>query len=238
MVLASSLLVRAFDPSTATPTQMLQQIKLKQDVTLPNRADVYLKLNDLSTKRDQLDDPAPDLKTEASFAWMSNPESDTKKMSFTFRKGETLLQAIKSVAQKRNETVVDQKSYLLIFAEKHPELQDNYAEPASDEAGQLAQWVGAIIPPGDTSIQLMPGPTLVDFINGKFKESLSYNQTGVPAGPFDFKLDPSANAAVGKCNVIGSWSYETLIRAYCQLLNLRWKITGNTVVVEPPPAAK
>lgn len=238
MALALPAVARAFDPSTATPDQMLQQIKLTQDVTLPNGADIYLKLNDLSSKHDQLDDPAPDLKTEASIAWMSNPAEDAKKMSFTFHKGETLLHAIKSVAEKRSESVIDQKSYLLVLGEKHPELQDNYAEPGSDEAGQLAQWVGAIIPPGETSIQLMPGPAFADFINGKLKESLSYNQTGTPAGPFDFKLDPSANAAVGKCNVVGNWSYQTLIRAYCQLLNLRWKITGNTVVMEPPPPAK
>jgi hypothetical protein len=185
-----------------------------------------------------LDDPAPDLKTDATFAWMSNPAEDAKKKSFTLRKGETLLQAIKTVAQQRNETAVDQKSYLLIFAAKHPELQDNYTEPGSDESGQLAQWMGAIIPPGETTLQAMLGPALADFINGKFKESLSYNQSGIPAGPFDFKLDPSANAAIGKCNAVGSWSYDTLIRAYCQLLNLRWKITGNEVVMEPAPVVK
>ena len=238
MALALFLPLRAFDPSLATPTQMLQQIKLKQDVTLPNGPDVYLKLNDLSTQHDKMDDPAPDLKTEAAFAWMSNPAADDKKLSFTLRKGQTLLAAIKSVAQKRNETVVDEKSYLLIFGEKHPALQDSYTEPGSDEAGQLEQWVGAIIPPGKTTLQLMPGPAFADFINGKFKESLSYNQTGIPAGPFDFKLDPSANAAVGKCNVVGSYSYDTLLRAYCQLLNLRWKITANSLVMEPAPPAK
>lgn len=237
LVLALVVPVRAFDPSLATPVQMLQQIKLKQDITLANGPDVYLKLNELSTKHDQFNDPAPDLKTEASFAWMSNPAADGMKMNFTLRKGQTLLASIKAVAQKRGETVVDQKGYLLIFSAKHPALQETYTEPGSDDAGQLSQWLGAVIPPGETSIQLMQGPALVDFINGKFKESLSYNQTGAPAGPFDLKLDSSANASVGKCNVIGSWSYETLIRAYCQLLNLRWKITGNTVVMEPAPAA-
>lgn len=217
--------------------KLLQKIKLKQDVTLANGPDIYLKLNDLSSKHDQLDDPAPDLKTEAAFAWMSNPAEDTKKTSFTFHKGETLLQVIKAVAAKRNESVVDQKSYLLIFGEKHPELQDDSMEPASDVSGALGRWIGAVIPPGKTSIQALPGPAFTDFINGKFKESLSL-YPGQTDGPFDFKLDPSANTAIGKCNVIGSFSYETLIRAYCQLLNLRWKITGNTVAMEPPPAAK
>ncbi len=237
LVLALSATTRAFDAQLATPVQMLQQIKLKQDVTLANGPDIYLKLNDLSSKHDQLDDPAPDLKTEASFAWMTNPSEDAKKASFTFHKGETLLQVIKAVAGKRNETLVDQKSYLLIFTEKHPELLDDYAEPASDLSGALGRWIGANIPPGKTSIQLMPGPALTDFINGKFKESLALypNQTD---GPFFFKPDASASAAIGKCNVIGSFSYETLVRAYCQLLNLRWKIDGNTVVMEPPPPAK
>src|ERR1700759_1154415 len=120
--------LRAFDPfapDPVTPVSLLQQIKLKQDVTLANGPDIYLKLNDLSSKHDEMDDPAQDLKTEASFAWMANPSEDAKKASFTFHKGESLLQVIKAVAGKRNETVVDQKSYLLIFPEKHPELQDN-----------------------------------------------------------------------------------------------------------------
>jgi hypothetical protein len=237
LALGLSVTARAFDVETATPVQMLQQIKLKQDVTLPNGPDVYLKLNDLSSHHDQFNDPAPDLKTEAAFAWMSDPAEDAKKVSFTFHKGESLLQAIKSVAQARHEIAVDQKSYVLIFPEKHPELQDDYMEPSSDVSGALGRWIGAVIPPGKTSIQAMTGPAFTDFVNGKFKESLSYypNETD---GPFLFKLDPSVSADIGKCNVIGSWSYETLIRAYCQLLNLRWKITGNTVVMEPPPPAK
>jgi hypothetical protein len=237
MVLALSALARGFDPMMATPVQMLQQIKLTKDVTLDNGPDIYLKLNDLSSKHDEMDDPAPDLKIEASFAWMSNPAEDAKKMSFAFRKGETLLQAIKQVAQKRNETVVDQKSYLLIFGEKHPDLQDDYMEPASDVSGALGRWIGATIPPGKIAVQGLTGLTFTDFINGKFRESLSYD-TSEPAGPFTLQIDPHAMAGVWKCNVIGSWSYETLIRAYCQLLDLRWKITGNTVVLELPVRGK
>jgi hypothetical protein len=238
MAVALAFPLRAFDifaPQVVTPVVMLQKIKLKQDVTLANGPDIYLKLNDLSSKHDQLDDPAPDLKTEAAFAWMSNPAEDAKKTSFTFHKGETLLQVIKAVASQRHETVVDQKSYILIFPEKHPELQDEYAEASSDVSGALGRWIGANIPPGKTTIQALPGPAFADFINGKFRESLSYFP-GQTDGPFFLKPDPSANAAIGKCNVIGSYSYETLVRAYCQMLNLRWKITGNTVVMEPPPA--
>jgi hypothetical protein len=240
MALALALPLRALDlfaPEVITPVVMLQKIKLKQDVTLQNGPDIYLKLNDLSSKHDQFDDPAPDLKTEASFAWASNPAEDAKKLNFTFHKGETLLQVIKSVASQRHETVVDQKSYLLIFGEKHPDLQDDYAETSSDVSGALGRWIGANIPPGKTSIQAMPGPAFTDFVNGKFKESLAL-YPGQTDGPFFLKLDATANAAIGKCNVIGSFSYETLVRAYCQLLNLRWKITGNTVVMEPAPAAK
>jgi hypothetical protein len=168
---------------------------------------------------------------------MSNPAEDAKKISFTFHKGETLLQVIKSVAGKRNETAIDQKSYILIFGTKHPDLVDDYAEASSDVSGALGRWIGANIPPGKTSIQAMPGPAFTDFVNGKFKESLAL-YPGQTDGPFFLKPDASADAAIGKCNVIGSFSYETLVRAYCQLLNLRWKITGNTVVMEPPPAAK
>jgi hypothetical protein len=177
MVVAVALPLRAFDifaPQTVTPVSLLQKIKLKQDVTLANGPDIYLKLNDLSSKHDQLDDPAQDLKTEAAFVWMSNPGEDAKKTSFTFHKGETLLQVIKAVAAQRHETVVDQKSYILIFAEKHPELQENYMEPSSDVSGALGRWIGANIPPGKTSIQAMPGPAFTDFVNGKFRESLSY----------------------------------------------------------------
>jgi hypothetical protein len=240
MMLPLGLPLRAFDlfaPQTVTPVSLLQKIKLKQDVTLANGPDIYLKLNDLSSKHDQLDDPALDLKTEAAFVWMSNPGEDTKKTSFTFHKGETLLQVIKAVALQRHETVVDQKSYILIFAEKHAELQENYMEPSSDVSGALGRWIGANIPPGKTSVQAMPGPAFTDFVNGKFRESLALFP-GQTDGPFFLKLDPSANIAIGKCNVIGSFSYETLVRAYCQLLNLRWKITDNTVVMEPPTLAK
>jgi hypothetical protein len=240
VALALTLPLRAFDifaPEVVTPVKMLQKIKLKQDATLTNGPDIYLKLNDLSSKHDQFDDPAPDLKTEASFAWMSNPAEDGKKTSFTFHKGQTLLQVIKAVAAQRHETAVDEQSYILIFGEKHPGLQDNYAEPDNDVSGALGRWIGANIPPGKTSIQAMPGPAFTDFVNGKFKESLAL-YPGQTDGPFFLKPDASANAAIGKCNVIGSFSYETLVRGYCQLLNLRWKITGNTVVMEPPPAAK
>jgi len=239
-VLALVLPLRAFDlfaPQPVTPVSLLQKIKLKQDVTLANGPDIYLKLNDLSSKHDQLDDPAPDLKTEAAFAWMANPVEDAKKMNFTFHKGETLLQVIKSVAAQRRETVVDQKSYILIFADKHPPLAENYMEPASDITGALGRWIGANIPPGKTSVQAMPGPAFTDFVNGKFRESLAL-YPGQTDGPFFLKSDPSASAAIGKCNVIGGFSYETLVRAYCQLLNLRWKIAANTVVMEPAPAVK
>jgi hypothetical protein len=240
MVLALALPLRAFDifaPQTVTPVSLLQKIKLKQDVTLANGPDIYLKLNDLSSKHDQLDDPAQDLKTEAAFVWMSNPGEDAKKTNFAFHKGETMLQVIKAVAAQRHETVVDQKSYILIFAEKHAELQDNYMEPSSDVSGALGRWIGANIPPGKTSIQAMPGPAFTDFVNGKFRESLSYFP-GQTDGPFFLKPDASANTEIGKVNVIGGFSYETLVRAYCQLLNLRWKIAANTVVMEPPAAAK
>jgi len=240
MAVALAFPLQAFDifaPEVVTPVVMLQKIKLKQDVTMQNGPDIYLKLNDLSSKHDQFDDPAPDLKTEASFAWMSNPAEDAKKTTFTFHKGETLLQVIKAVASQRHETVVDQKSYILIFGEKHPELQNDYAEASNDVSGALGRWIGANIPTDKTSIQAMPGPAFADFINAKFRESLAL-YPGQTDGPFFLKPDPSANAAIGKCNVIGSYSYETLIRAYCQLLNLRWKITGNNVVMEPPPPAK
>jgi hypothetical protein len=239
LALAIALPVRAFDlfaPNVITPVKMLEKIKLKQDVTLANGPDIYLKLNDLSSKHDHFDDPAPDLKTEASFVWMSNPGEDAKKTNFTFHKGETLLQVIKAVATQRHETEVDQKSYILILGEKHPELQDDYAEASSDVSGALGRWIGANIPPNKTSIQAMPGPAFADFVNAKFRESLALFP-GQTDGPFFLKPDPSANTAIGKCNVIGSFSYETLIRAYCQLLNLRYKIAGNTVVMEPSPAS-
>ena len=160
MALVLALPLRAFDifaPEVVTPVKMLQKIKLKQDVTLANGPDIYLKLNDLSSKHDQFDDPAPDLKTEASFVWMSNPSEDAKKTSFTFHKGETLLQVIKAVASQRHETAVDQQSYILIFGEKHPGLQDNYAEPNNDVSGALGRWIGANIPPARRASRRCPG---------------------------------------------------------------------------------
>ena len=226
----------AINYDTATPVQMLQNIKLTTAVTLENGPDVYAKLNALSRQHTQLQDPAPDLNTVASIAWLANPSVDSKKMSIMLPAGTSLFQAAQAIALKRGEEAIDQRNYILIVPAKHQALLKTYLETGGDETGPLLdRWFGAIIPPGVTDLEAIDLPTLTDFINGKFKESLAYDPSET-AGPFTIKITPLGGAKAAKFSAIGEWSYRTLVEACCQLLDLRWKIVGSNVVVEPPNA--